>query len=209
MITIHEKPYETVAERVRKFRSACPAQSGWGVVTEILEITEKIVRMQAKIISPANLVVATGHAQEVWSSSYINKTSALENCETSAIGRALMSAGFGGGEFASAEEVMNAIQAQGEIEEAVKKAESKPAKPASKPEQEVGFIGVDEFITKIQECNNVVHLKNLWEKYKHSINMMSEAQKKRVMAAKDKRKDEIKQKIPDETIIEEVENENV
>ena len=54
----------------------------------------------------------TGHAVEVYNSSMINKTSALENCETSAIGRALASAGLGGTEFASADEVTNAIAQQ-------------------------------------------------------------------------------------------------
>ena len=56
--------------------------------------------------------VYTGHAVEVYNSSMINKTSALENCETSSIGRALASAGFGGSEFASADEVSNAISQQ-------------------------------------------------------------------------------------------------
>ena len=59
-----------------------------------------------------NESIYTGHAEEVYDSSMINKTSALENCETSAIGRALASAGFGGTEFASADEVANAISQQ-------------------------------------------------------------------------------------------------
>jgi hypothetical protein len=56
--------------------------------------------------------VFTGHAYEEIGSTQINKTSALENCETSAIGRALSSAGYAGSEFASAEEVATAINKQ-------------------------------------------------------------------------------------------------
>ena len=44
--------------------------------------------------------------------SKINATSALENAETSAIGRRLSALGFGGTEYASADEVANAIQQQ-------------------------------------------------------------------------------------------------
>ena len=55
----------------------------------------------------------TGHAYEVQGAGFINKTSHVENAETSAIGRALASAGYiGGTEFASAEEVANAVKQQ-------------------------------------------------------------------------------------------------
>jgi hypothetical protein len=57
-------------------------------------------------------VIATGLAEEKRTSSQINRTSALENCETSAIGRALAAFGLGGSEYASANEVQNAIHQQ-------------------------------------------------------------------------------------------------
>ena len=56
--------------------------------------------------------VYTGHAYEKLGATPINSTSALENCETSAIGRALASAGFAGSEFASADELVNALGQQ-------------------------------------------------------------------------------------------------
>ena len=63
-------------------------------------------------------IYATGHAEEYRADGKINKTSALENAETSAIGRALACLGLGGTEFASADEVARAISGQ------------KPAAPA-------------------------------------------------------------------------------
>jgi hypothetical protein len=65
------------------------------------------------------IVLATGTAYEKEGSTFINKTSYIENCETSAVGRALGMAGFGIDiSVASAEEVQNAMlqQKQGDIE---------------------------------------------------------------------------------------------
>jgi hypothetical protein len=68
--------------------------------------------MQARIYNTECRCIATGHAEEFRAASQINSTSALENAETSAIGRALAAAGWGGTEFASANEVQNAIHQQ-------------------------------------------------------------------------------------------------
>jgi hypothetical protein len=57
-------------------------------------------------------VLATGYAEERRDSTTINKTSALENCETSAIGRALAAYGYAGTEYASADEVAQAVRQQ-------------------------------------------------------------------------------------------------
>ena len=106
IVSIHGKEYQTVALRVGKFRE----QYGLSLslVTEIIYADDKVVRMKA-IISNEHGVIATGHSEEYRSSSNINKTSALENAETSAIGRALAALGLGGTEFASADEVARAI----------------------------------------------------------------------------------------------------
>jgi deoxycytidylate deaminase len=63
-------------------------------------------------IAVAGQVISTGYAEEVRSASKINRTSALENAETSAVGRALAFFGMGGSEIASADEVANAISQQ-------------------------------------------------------------------------------------------------
>lgn len=65
------------------------------------------------IVSNEGVVLGTGTAYEKEGSSFINKTSYIENCETSAVGRALGMAGFGiDTSVASAEEVANAITQQ-------------------------------------------------------------------------------------------------
>ena len=66
-----------------------------------------------------------GHAAERDNTGFVNKTSALENCETSAVGRALAFAGFGGGySIASKEEVDNAKLAQKKSHVTVKQLEA-------------------------------------------------------------------------------------
>ena len=108
-VQIHNKVYLTVAYRINDFRKA---YAGYSVITKIIENTDDRVIMSAAIINDKQVVIATGHAEEYRNSSQINKTSALENCETSAIGRALACFGVGGTEFASANEVLNAIAQQ-------------------------------------------------------------------------------------------------
>ena len=110
IVSIHGKEYKTVALRVNEFRDEFA--DAMGITTEIIEANDKIVIMKASIINPEGFVVGTGHAEEQRNSTMINKTSALENCETSAIGRALAACGFAGTEYASANEVENAIHQQ-------------------------------------------------------------------------------------------------
>ena len=84
-----------------------------------------------------------GHAAERDNTGFVNKTSALENCETSAVGRALAFAGFGGGySIASKEEVDNAKAAQTKSHVKIKQLEeldklSKDAEP---------FIGKEQLL---------------------------------------------------------------
>ena len=108
-VNIHGKEYRTVAERLELFHHQFKDVSK-SIITEIISNDENSVMMKTVITIEQD--VYTGHAVEVYNSSMINKTSALENCETSSIGRALASAGFGGSEFASADEVTNAISQQ-------------------------------------------------------------------------------------------------
>ena len=109
IVNIHGKQYETVALRVRKFREKHPM---WTLLTEIVERTEELVVMRATISDETGRTIATGHSEEHRKASQINRTSALENAETSAVGRALAALGLGGTEFATADEVANAIGQQ-------------------------------------------------------------------------------------------------
>lgn len=106
VVNIRGKSYETVALRVHRFREAHPT---WRLITSIIHRDDQCVVMQATIATEDGTVIATGHAEEYRKASEINRTSALENCETSAIGRALASLGLGGTEFASADEVARAV----------------------------------------------------------------------------------------------------
>ena len=109
IVEIHGKSYQTVAFRVKAFREKHP---GYTLQTEIVSRDGEVVVMKALIADEKGRLISTGHAEENRKSSQINKTSALENAETSAIGRALAAFGLGGTEFATADEVANAIHQQ-------------------------------------------------------------------------------------------------
>lgn len=115
------KAYAEVNQRIKAFRMLYP--EGF-IETELLQMQDGIVTMSAKAgyyKDGQKIVLATGTAQEKESSSYINKTSYVENCETSAVGRALGMMGIGiDASIASAEEVENAIANQ----EIIKKREA-------------------------------------------------------------------------------------
>ena len=115
-VMIHNKEYHTVAERIHLLNDLLRKQEKeYSLNTELISWENGVVIMKATltIINGESVSTYTGHAYEKEDSSQINKTSALENCETSAIGRALSAAGYGGGnEYASANEVENAIHKQ-------------------------------------------------------------------------------------------------
>ena len=101
-VKIHGKDYMEVNERLQIFRKDFP---GHALVTEIYSMSDDRVVMKATI-SYEEKVVATGWAFEDINSSKINKTSFVENCETSAWGRALANFGIGlDTAISSAEEV--------------------------------------------------------------------------------------------------------
>ncbi len=105
-IDIKGKKYVTVNERLIHFRSN---HSGYGLISEIVELTDERVVMKATIVY-GDGILAVGHAYEDKDSTFINKTSFIENCETSAWGRALANFGIGIEEsVASADEVVTAI----------------------------------------------------------------------------------------------------
>jgi|TARA_X000000950_G_scaffold17358_2_gene18845 deoxycytidylate deaminase len=109
-VNIKGKEYVEVNERLRYFRSTYP---NYSLTSEVLEKTDKSILVLATIINEDGRVIATGMAEEEKGSTFINKTSYVENCETSAWGRALANFGIGlDTSVASAEEVQNAIANQ-------------------------------------------------------------------------------------------------
>lgn len=128
-VNIHGKEYETVASRVQRFRETY--KQDYGIITEIVSVDDERVVMKASIGIGTD-VIATGYAEERRDASSINKTSALENCETSAIGRALAAFGMAGTEYATADEVAQAIS-QHPSKPSV--GTSKPADPVATPVQ--------------------------------------------------------------------------
>ena len=97
------KKYTEVFVRVEAFRQAFGTDLG--IDTSILVDDGKRVVVKATIISKEGLTVGSGLAEEIRGQGNVNKTSALENAETSAIGRALASLGLHGGSYASANEI--------------------------------------------------------------------------------------------------------
>ena len=97
------KKYTEVFIRVEIFRKAFGTDLG--IKTEIILNDGKFVIVKATIENKEGHVIGSGLAEEVRGSSNVNKTSAVENCETSAIGRALASLGLHGGTYASLNEI--------------------------------------------------------------------------------------------------------
>ena len=116
-VEIHGKVYLTVARRIDDFRKS-PEFKGWSIETNLISAEDSMVVMKAAIRDANNRIVPTGYAEENRSFGKINKTSALENAETSAVGRALAFLGLGGSEIASADEVSTAI-AHGSVKDAM------------------------------------------------------------------------------------------
>lgn len=111
-IDVKGKGYIEVNQRIKAFRMLFPMGT---IKTSLLADEEGRCVMRAEILD-GDLLLATGTAYEREQSSYINKTSYIENCETSAVGRALGMLGLGiDTSIASKEEVENAIQQQAEM----------------------------------------------------------------------------------------------
>lgn len=104
------KMYGEVSERIKAFRYVYPEGT---IETELLsndgEIGKRTCIFKAKVYNGNGYLLGTGTAYEQEGNSYINKTSYIENCETSAVGRALSMAGFSiNTSIVSYEEISNA-----------------------------------------------------------------------------------------------------
>lgn len=115
-VEIKGKKYAEVNQRIMAFRSIFP--EGF-IKTEIVSLAENVVVIRAEVGNDGK-VLGTGTAFEEQSANYINKTSYIENCETSAVGRALGMAGFGTDcAVASAEEMQGVAKTREADEKSV------------------------------------------------------------------------------------------
>ena len=136
---VRGKNYAEVAQRVQAFRKLIP---GGFILTHIISNEGGIVYMRSEAGYYAEdgrkVLLAVGHAFERQDASNINKTSYIENCETSAIGRCLGFIGLGSEKsIASAEEVNNAINTQEAIESG---KIPDPTKPVTPPAADVSKV---------------------------------------------------------------------
>ena len=109
---IKGKEYAEVNQRVKVFRMLFPMGC---ITTEMLSNENGVVVMRASVYDEDGKPLSTGTAYEKEGSSNINRTSYIENCETSAVGRALGFLGIGvDTSIATYEEVATAIMQQEE-----------------------------------------------------------------------------------------------
>lgn len=150
-VNIKGKEYVEVNERVKYFRNS-KEYEGWCLETELLSNENGVCVFKAIVKDNNGVVKATGHAYENEGSTFINKTSYIENCETSAVGRALGMLGIGiDTSIASSDEVENAINNQ------PKKSEgSKPNGPLDFKELRLKYskLSIDELRKEYQEVKD-------------------------------------------------------
>ena len=134
------KKYTMVQDRVLEWRRVF----GWqhGISTAVLADDGNAVVVKATITDEQSRIIGSGMAEEIRGASGVNKTSALENCETSAIGRALASLGLHGGEYASVQEIgkkdryaeKEAAEKEAAEKEAAEKEAAEKVEPAPTPD---------------------------------------------------------------------------
>ena len=161
------KEYAEVNQRIKAFRMVYP--TGF-IRTEMTNNENGICIFRASCGyysdngEPVHLSSGTAYERE--GSTYINKTSYIENCETSAVGRALGMAGFGiDTEVASADEVANAIENQEK-----EKEPEKPERKASAKQVEIlkkYYVG-DNF-TKLLQVNKIEKIEDISMKKASSL----------------------------------------
>jgi len=108
-MNIKGKDYVQVNDRLKAFRSM-PEFSGWSLTSDIVELKDDCCTIKATITDEKGVIRATGYAREVIAKSPVNKFAFVENCETSAWGRALGNLGIGiDSAVCSAEELLQKL----------------------------------------------------------------------------------------------------
>ena len=155
------KFYTQVVHRMEAFRRI--HGTDFGIDTQILVNDGKKVVVKAIITDKDNRTVGVGMAEEIRGQGLVNTTSALENAETSAIGRALASLGLAGGEYASANEMDAVVRKTDAIKETpqveVKEQEESSTSNNSSPVP----ISSDKMFDKINKHIQIIQRKQYKE----------------------------------------------
>ena len=155
-IDLKGKEYALVNQRIKAFRMVFP--EGF-IRTEMTSNTDGVAIFRAMVgyYDQGNMIIlGTGTAYEKENSSFINKTSYIENCETSAVGRALGMAGFGiDTSVASYEEVANAVRQQEE-------SDAEFATPEQVAILKEHYTGAN--LEKLLERNNLCRIEDIGKK---------------------------------------------
>ena len=142
------KKYTEVFVRVEAFRKAFGLD--FGINTEILVDDGQRVVVKATVTNAQGTIIGSGMAEEIRGQGNVNKTSALENGETSAIGRALASLGLHGGSYASLNEI-DAVQRKTQAMAQPAPA-AQPATPQSDKEQAIAWC--KDLVEKYNAANS-------------------------------------------------------
>jgi len=133
-LNLRGNDYTQVQQRLEAFRKH--AGTSYTLDSEILINDGKTILIRASILDKEGRVIATGLAEELRGSSNVNKTSAIENCETSAWGRALANLGLHGGKMASVEEIKIAKNKEKQIDAKAQEAKAEAAHDAAVREEQ-------------------------------------------------------------------------
>jgi len=107
-VNIKGKKYSTVNERHKHLLTYFP-EARFNEEVIFHDADRVVVKTELYI---GDVIYSVGHAEEYRNANFINKTSALENCSSSSLGRCLAAFGLSGSEYASAEELVNALNNQ-------------------------------------------------------------------------------------------------
>ena len=166
-IDLKGKQYLQVVHRVNLFRESYGL--AYSIEPEILVDDGTRVLMVAYIKDADGRVVGKGHAEEIRNAGPVNRTSAIENCETSAIGRALANIGLAGNEYASAFEMENIPNKE------KAKASQDKAKKVSDDEENKMILSVHKLLTvSVEGTDDLSTMRNNWKANKEALHIMQE-----------------------------------
>ena len=166
-IDLNGKQYLQVVHRVNLFRESYGL--AYSIETEILVDDGTRVLMVAYIKDNDGRGVGKGHAEEIRNAGPVNRTSAIENCETSAIGRALANIGLAGNEYASAFEMENIPN-----KEKAKASQDKAKKVADDEENKM-ILTVHKLLTvSVEGTDDLSTMRNNWKANKEALHIMQE-----------------------------------